>query len=185
MANTSINSAKVTNIDSITVSATVLGDLFGVTDRRIRQMAEEGTVARAAKGRYKLADSIKSYLLTLKFKEDNFDEDLADSELNYDDEKARHEKVKRQISELKFRTMKGELHRAEDVKTVMTDMLASFKTRLMSIPSKTAPVLENRDTAYIKDHLTKEVLEVLNELKDYNPKDFYSDEYIAGDGDEE
>lgn len=79
--------------------------------------------------------------------------------------------------------MKGELHKAEDVKTVMTDMLASFKTRLMNIPSKTAPILENRDAMYIKDRLTKEVLEVLNELKDYNPKDFYSDEYIAGEED--
>ena len=52
MAKTETDSAKVTNIDSITVSAAVLGDLFGVTDRRIRQMAEEGIVARAAKGRY-------------------------------------------------------------------------------------------------------------------------------------
>ena len=53
----------------------------------------------------------------------------------------------------------------------------------MNIPSKVAPALENRDAAYIKDRLTKEVLEVLNELKDYNPKDFYSDEYVEGEGD--
>lgn len=66
MAKTDTDSAKVTNIDNITVSAAVLGDLFGVTDRRIRQMAEEGIVARAAKGRYKLVESIKNYLLTLK-----------------------------------------------------------------------------------------------------------------------
>jgi len=63
MAKTDTESAKITNIDSTTVSAAVLGDMFGVSDRRIRQMAEEGIVARAAKGRYKLVDSIKNYLL--------------------------------------------------------------------------------------------------------------------------
>lgn len=179
------DSTKITNIDSITVSAAVLGELFGVTDRRIRQMAEEGTVTRAAKGRYKLVDSVKNYVLTLKFAVDSPDEELNDGEISYDKEKALHERTKRRISELKFRTMKGELHRADDVKTVMTNMLASFKTRLMGIPSKTAPILEDRDAAYIKDRLTKEVMEVLNELKDYNPKDFYNDEYIAGDSDDE
>lgn len=180
-----IDSAKITNIDSITVSATVLGELFGVTDRRIRQMAEEGIVVRAAKGRYKLVDSIKNYLLTLKLAAEGVGLELADGEINFDEEKALHERVKRYISELKLQIMKGELHKAEDVKTVMMDMLAAFKTRMMNIPSKVAPILENRDTAYIKDCLTKEVIEALNELKDYNPKDFYSEQYVEENGEDE
>ena len=176
MAKTETDSAKVTNIDSITVSAAVLGDLFGVTDRRIRQMAEEGIVARAAKGRYKLVESIKNYLLTLKLAAEGVGVELADGEINFDEEKALHERVKRHISELKI--MKGELHKAEDVETVMMDMLVAFKTKIMGIPSKVAPILENRDAAFIKDRLTKEVIEALNELKDYDPKAFYSDEYV-------
>ena len=176
--NTDIDSAKVTNIDSITVSAAVLGELYGVTDRRIRQMAEEGIVVRAAKGRYKLVDSIKNYLLTLKLAADGVGVELVDGVINYDDEKALHERVKRHISELKLQIMKGELHKAEDVEMVMMDMLVAFKTRVMNIPSKVAPILENRDAAFIKDRLTKEVIEALNELKDYDPKAFYSDEYM-------
>lgn len=178
MANTDIDSAKVTNVDSITVSAAVLGDLFGVTDRRIRQMAEEGIVVRAAKGRYKLVDSIKNYLLTLKLAADGVGVELVDGVINFDEEKALHERVKRHISELKLQIMKGELHKAEDVEMVMMDMLVAFKTRVMNIPSKVAPILENRDAAFIKDRLTKEVIEALNELKDYDPKAFYSDEYV-------
>lgn len=178
MAKTETDSAKVTNIDSITVSAAVLGDLFGVTDRRIRQMAEEGNVARAAKGRYKLVESIKNYLLTLKLAAEGVGVELADGEINFDEEKALHERVKRHISELKLQIMKGELHKAEDVETVMMDMLVAFKTKIMGIPSKVAPILENRDAAFIKDRLTKEVIEALNELKDYDPKAFYSDEYV-------
>lgn len=186
MAKTNTDSAKVTNIDSITVSAAVLGEMFGVTDRRIRQMAEEGIVIRASKGRYKLVDSTKSYLLTLKLAAEGVGVELADGEIDFDEEKALHERVKRHISELKLQIMKGEVHKAEDVETVMMDMLVAFKTKIMGIPSKAAPILENRDAAFIKDRLTKEVTEALNELKDYDPKVFYSDEYVeeGEDGDE-
>ena len=66
MAKQDTESAKVTDIDSTTVSAAVLGNIFSVTDRRIRQMAEEGIIVRAAKGRYKLVESLKNYTLALK-----------------------------------------------------------------------------------------------------------------------
>ena len=181
MAKQDTESAKVTDIDSTTVSAAVLGNIFSVTDRRIRQMAEEGIIVRAAKGRYKLVESLKNYTLALKLAAEGANTDDPDGEINIDEEKALHERIKRHISELKLQVMKGDLHKAEDVERVMMDMLAAFKTRLMNIPSKVAPALENRDAAYIKDRLTKEVLEVLNELKDYNPKDFYSDEYVEGE----
>lgn len=185
MSKSDVKSAKVTNIDGITVSAAVLGELFSVTDRRIRQMAEEGIVVRAAKGRYKLAESIKNYLLTMKLAAEGVEAEFADGEINLEEEKGLHERVKRHISELKLQIMKGELHKAEDVETVMMDMLASFKTRVMNIPSKVAPILENRDAAYIKDKLTSAVIEALNELKDYDPKAFYSEEYVEGENEYE
>lgn len=184
MAKQETESAKVTDIDSLTVSAAVLGNIFGVTDRRIRQMAEEGIIVRAAKGRYNLVDSLKNYILSLKLAADSNDSDNPDGELNFEEEKALHERVKRHISEMKLQTMKGELHKADDVRHVMTDMLSSFKTRMMNIPAKVAPVLEDRDAGYIKERLTSEVTEALNELKDYNPADFYSDEYVEGEDDE-
>ena len=178
MAKQNTASVKITDIDEITVSASVLGNIFGVTDRRIRQMSEEGIVVRAAKGRYRLMDSLRNYILTLKLAAEGAGLDLTDGEINIDEEKALHERVKRHISELKLQVMKGSLHEAKDVERVMMDMLAAFKTKIMGIPSKTAPVLENRDAAYIKDCMTKEVIDALNELADYDPKMFYSDEYV-------
>jgi len=176
-------SAKVVSIDSTTVSAGVLADIFGVSERRVRQMAEEGTVVRAAKGRYRLIDSLKNYILTIKLAAEGAGIDIADGEIDLDEEKGLHERVKRHISELKLQIMKGEVHKAQNVETVMTDMLSAFKTRVMGIPAKTAPMLENRDAAYIKDRLAAEVAEVLNELKDYDPRLFYSEEYVEEDED--
>ena len=105
MAKQETESAKVTDIDSLTVSAAVLGNIFGVTDRRIRQMAEEGIIVRAAKGRYNLVDSLKNYILSLKLAVDSNDSDNPDGELNFEEEKALHERVKRHISEMKLQTM--------------------------------------------------------------------------------
>lgn len=184
MAKTEVDSAKVTDIDSLTVSAAVLGSIFGVTDRRIRQMAEEGIIDRVSKGRYNLVESLKNYILSLKLAVDSNSGDSPDGELDIEEEKALHERVKRHISELKLQTMKGELHKAENVQMVMSDMLSAFKTRMMNIPSKTAPVLEERDAGYIKEKLTAEVTEALNELKEYDPKSFYGDEYVEGEDDE-
>lgn len=185
MAKQETESAKVTDVDSLTVAVGTMANIFSLSERRIRQMAEEGIIVRAAKGRYKLVESLKNYTLVLKLAAEGANVDNPDGEIDIDEEKALHERIKRHISELKLQVMKGDLHKAPDVERVMMDMLASFKTRLMNIPSKVAPVLESRDAAYIKDHLTKEVIEVLNELKDYNPKDFYSDEYVEGEEDAE
>ena len=49
---------KVDDISAITVNATVLADIIGVTDRRIRGLAEEGILVRASKGRYNLKESL-------------------------------------------------------------------------------------------------------------------------------
>ncbi len=185
MARNETESSKITDVDSLTVSVGVMANMFSLSERRIRQMAEEGIVVRAAKGRYKLVESLKNYTLALKLAAEGMNAENPDGEINIKEEKALHERVKRHISEMKFRVMKGDLHKAEDVERVMMNMLASFKTRLMNIPSKVAPSLENRETVYIKERLTKEILEVLNELKEYNPKDFYSDEYVEDEEDEE
>lgn len=177
---------KLTDVESLTVSAAVLGDIFGVSDRRIRQMAEEGIISRVAKGRYNFKESVKNYILSLKLAADASTSENPDGELDFNEEKALHERVKRHISELKLQTMKGELHKAEDVQKVMTDMLTAFKTRILNIPAKASPLLANRsEVGYIKDVLMKEVLEALNELKEYDPKMFYSDEYVDGPDDEE
>lgn len=175
---------KVTDISKVTVSETVLGDIFGVKDSRVRQMAREGILERVAKGRYNLVGSLKNYILALKVASEGAGVDALDSDINIDEEKALHERVKRHISELKLQTMKGELHKSADVERVMMDMLAAFRTRILAIPSKVAPSLESRDASYIKERLLAECTEALSELKDYDPKAFYPEEYV-GDADDE
>ncbi len=180
------DSIKTTDISAITVNSSTLEKIIGVSDRRIRQLAEENIIVRAAKGRYKLMESITNYILTLKVSIEAAESDTPDGGLDLDTEKAIHERVKRHISELKLKAMKGELHKSEDVERVMTDMLVSMKTKLLSLPSKLAPMLVSRnDIDYVREAIMREVLEALNELKEYNPKDFYADSTITHEEAEE
>lgn len=180
------DSIKTTDISAITVNSAALEKIIGVSDRRIRQLAKENIIIRAAKGRYKLMDSITNYILTLKVQMEANNAESVDGEIDLEEEKAIHERVKRHISELKLQTMRGELHKSEDVERVMMDMLASIRAKLLSMPTKLAPMLVSRsEIDFVRNTINREVMEALNELKDYNPKEFYSDEYVAEDDAEE
>lgn len=174
---------KIMDISAITVNSATLEKIIGVSDRMIRYLAEEGVIVRASKGRYKLMASLTNYILNLKVDMEAKGVAVQEGDISLEEEKAMHERVKRHISELKLQIMKGDLHKSADVERVMTDMLVSVKTKLLSMPAKLAPILvSHNDIDYIRTALSREVFEALNELKDYNPKDFYSDEYV---GDEE
>jgi len=179
------SSKKINDVSAITVSSKVLSEIIGVSERRVRQLGEEGIFVRAAKGRYKLAESIKNYILTLKLASDSNNIPIEDNELDLEQEKAKKERVNRLIEELKLAKMKGEVHSSKDVENVMTDMLSSFKSRLMNLPAKVSLILTQRDTGFINDYMTNEVLNILSELKDYNPEDFYGDDYIDLDSEPE
>jgi phage terminase Nu1 subunit (DNA packaging protein) len=179
------DSIKTMDISAITVNSSTLEKIIGVSDRRIRQLAEENIIIRAAKGRYKLMDSITNYILTLKLTLESSGLGSPDGEIDLEEERAIHERIKRYISELKLQIMKGDLHKSADVERVMSDMLVSVKTRLLAMPVKLAPLLVARnDIDYIRNTINQDVLDALNELKDYNPKEFYSDEYVEPNGED-
>lgn len=71
------------------------------------------------------------------------------------------------------------MHKSEDVRAVMSDMLVAFRTKLLAYPSKAAPVLADMyDAGQIENYLEKEMTDVLLELRAYEPKEFYNRDYI-------
>ena len=93
-------------------------------------------------------------------------------------------KIKRQITEIKLQLIKGQVHKAEDVEAVMTDMFTKFRSKMTALPSKLAKKLEGKQRAEIQRILKEEIDNALVELSNYNAADFYSDEHIdiSGDG---
>ncbi|GMQ60320.1 hypothetical protein AN1V17_47200 [Vallitalea sediminicola] len=167
---------KTNEVDGITVSSAVLQSILGLTDRRVRQLAQEGTVVRVSRGKYSLVSSVQNYVTYIKTTKETAE---TPKKLDYEDERALHERIKREKSELTLKLMKGELHKTEDVERVMNDMLANFRSKVLAIPSKVAPRLIYKDDVNnIQDTIEIEVVEALQELSEYDPSLFYSDEYI-------
>ncbi|MBG9548398.1 hypothetical protein [Cytobacillus firmus] len=150
------------------VTTKEFSEILGVTTRRIQQLADAGALIRVGRGQFDCPGSIKRYM------EYQIDKVTPDEELDNSVETALWTKARREKTELEVKIIKGELHRSEDVKRVMNDMLMAFRQRTLSLPTKMAPqLIMLEDLAVIKDILKLSVIELLNELKDYDPTVFY------------
>ena len=78
--------------------------------------------------------------------------------------------MKKQISILKLRRLRRELHEAADAEDFLSDMLTRFKNRLLSVPAKLAmQVAGEEDLNQIIQIIKRELLSVLEELSEYDP----------------
>lgn len=175
--------AQKNDLDSFEtiVASKVLESLFGVKDRTIRDLADKGIVKRDSHGKYLLWNSAKGYITALKAinaGKNGINTEDDEQELSYDEEHAIHERYKSQITEIRLQLIKGQVHKAEDVERVMTDMFEKFKSKISAIPSKMAKKLEGKTRTEIQTMLQEEMDAALTELSDYSPSDFYSDEHI-------
>lgn len=178
------NQKSGNDIGEIVVTAKQLGEILGVGDRMVRNLAEEGIVTKNSRGKYKLFESTKNYITLLKAQASGKGSIASGTGeyIDLDAERAKHERLKMQITEIKLLLIKGQVHKAEDVAAVITDMFTRIKSKLSAIPSKYARKLEGKKRGQIQELLTDEINNVLLELSAYDPADFYSDEHIEIDG---
>ena len=161
-----------------------MGKALGITQQRVHQLIDEGVVIRdetSPGGAVKVIESIKNYYKVKSHNE-------APEEVDLMTERARHEKAKREIAELKLAKLQGSAYDAKTVELVMTEMASNLRTQLLGLPSKLAPILEDHKKEEIYEILTKEIEEKLSELSEYSPDLFMgedADTAEGGDSDEE
>ena len=152
------------------VTARQLAEILGITERRVNQIANEGRVfTRDLNGKFDVVKCVEAYYRE-KFAKD-------DDELNYEREKALHEKAKREKAELLLLKMKNRLHAAEDVELIMTEMLVRFRNRILGIPAAIAPKLYRKTVPKIAEILKAELHSALTELSEYDPAMFADKDY--------
>ncbi|WP_462354949.1 hypothetical protein [Fusobacterium ulcerans] len=85
------------------------------------------------------------------------------------DESLELKRVEKETKELKLGIMREEYHHKDDIKLLVSDMLARFKAKLTAIPTKASMKLLNIDNRREIETILKEILnEALNELSEYN-----------------
>lgn len=143
--------------------AKAVARFLDVSERRVRQLRDEKVIAEVRPGLYDLIDTNHRYINYLRKRNPESEETI-----DYNTERAKLVRAKRKNEEYELQLKENTLHAAADIEAVMTDMLVNFKSRLMAIPSKLAPVLcKKTDKAEIFALLKDHIDEALMELSDF------------------
>ena len=169
------------SIKDLTVTQRQLAAAFGVVPARINHLINDGVVIRDesnAGGAVYLFENIKRFYSGKKSENAGIE-----AELDLTKEKAKHEKTKREIAELRLAKMESRVYDARTVELVMTEMLSNLRTQLLGLPSKLAPQLEGMKKEQIYETMTREIEEKLSELSEYKPELFTVEEIEDEDDD--
>lgn len=135
-----------------------------MTERNVRTLRDKGVLTEYKPGLYDLQTATHQYINFLRKKNPD-----AEEKVDYNTERAKLVRAKRESQELELQLRKNEVHTTEDVEQVMTDMLIRFKTRLMAVPAKLSPILAKKtEQTEIFKLIKSAVDEALEELADFD-----------------
>lgn len=173
----------------IEVTEADLAKCLGLSDRRIRVLANEGVVFKTKPARYDLIKSVSSYIAYIKDTKKEEKQGIDKVKLAREAEGLMHDKLKKRKTELQIMQMEKEMLLTKDVISMWADFAAMVKAKLLNIPTKLAPQLTGIDDAtIIKKAIGAEVTEALNEIADFDinkfEKNLYFDEEEGGENGE-
>ncbi len=125
--------------DDEIVTAAVLAVWLNLTSRRIQQLAAEGVIEKAGRGRYPLRDSVARYTGWLK-------RQLEDRNLGHPDddarkESARYNAARADLAELELKQKLGQLAPTEDIELALSALLSGIRAQILAVPAETAQEL--------------------------------------------
>lgn len=145
------------------VNVTTLAVVLGLTARRIQQLAQDGVISTASKGKYLLPDAVQSYV---EYRANEKPLSQAENDkLNAD---VIIKKAKATIIALEVKELQGKMHRSDDVEAVITDLVFTIRGMLMALPGRLAvDVVNAGSSAEAAVIIRNEVYKVLSELANY------------------
>ncbi len=158
-----------------------LAQILGISTRQVRNLKSEGLFQTQGNGRgYVLEKCVQEYL---NFKINA--ETHKRTSITTEEVRAEHEEVKKQISILRLRKLRRELHEAANVEMFLSNMLMRFKSRLLSLPPRLAmEILGETDLNNAIRIIKGELEQVLEELSEYNPDEIDGVVSLPGEEDE-
>jgi phage terminase Nu1 subunit (DNA packaging protein) len=120
-----------------------------LSSRRVRELAEAGTIPRAAGGRYPVATAVQAYVGRLREQAAGRLGDDGEG-LDLTAERAALARAQRLHTEMRMARERGELVEAEAVKLAYGGMIRSAVNRLRGVPSKAKGRLPYLDVAGIE-----------------------------------
>lgn len=135
-----------------------------MTERNVRLLRDKGVLTEYRPGLYDLQTVTVQYINFLRQKNPE-----AEDKVDYNTERAKLVRAKRESEELELLVRKNELHTTEDIEKALTDMLVNFRTKLMAVPAKLSPIMaKKKDQTEIFRLLKEAIDETLEELSDFD-----------------
>lgn len=156
--------------DDTEISTTELAKVLGVTARRVQQLAQDGTVTPAHRGRFLLCDAVQQYIKFLSKEKDSNpqEKERQDAEVSI-------KKAKAIVAVLEAKELQGKMHRSEDVAAMTEDLIYTSRGMLLALPGRLAVDIVNTSTpAEAAEVIRKEVYKAMEELSHYkyDPKKY-------------
>ena len=155
-------------------SAAVIAKLFGVTDRRVQQLAKEGIIpAESTKPyRFDLLKTVQTYIKYLSDKVNGRESKSADN-VQAEADKLRADadlkQSKAKMAALQLKELEGQMHRSEDVEAVTNDLVYTIRSMILALPGRLAmDVVQAKNANEASAIIRAECNKILNELTEYN-----------------
>ena len=137
----------------------VVAQWLCLTERRVRQLRDEGVIVEARPGLYELQPTVARYITYLG----------GAGKETLTNERMKLTRAKREAAELENELRKGEVHRTEDIERGIKSMFLNIRSRFLALPAKLSPTLATMggNQIGIFDELKQAIDEILEEMSDY------------------
>ena len=158
-----------------TYGVEVISRLLNLTPRRVQQLAKEGVIPKAGRGKYRLAPTVRGYVVYLQEKLDN---PGAEGRINLNEERARKTKAEADLAEMEVAKRRGELIDTVDVKEAWQSILTEVRANLLhNVPVRIAAAAKAEDDeAALKSLVKAEIVEALRVISEKNGEELMGDE---------
>ena len=137
----------------------VVAQWLCLTERRVRQLRDEGVIVEARPGLYELQPTVARYITYFG----------GAGKETLTNERMKLTGAKREAAELENELRKGEVHRTEDIERGIKSMFLNIRSRFLALPAKLSPTLATMggNQTGIFDELKQAIDEILEEMSDY------------------
>lgn len=155
------------------VNVGAIAKLFGLTERRVQQLTQEGVISAVRVGRYNkydLLQTIRRYIayLQTKAKAKESDDWIKEAEIRKLKAEASIKESKAYFSELERKLLENRMIRRELVEAMTTDLLLTIEELITELPEKLKWIHELETASEVSQAIQNEAHAVLWSLSEYH-----------------
>ncbi|WP_342576513.1 hypothetical protein [Paenibacillus sp. FSL M8-0142] len=140
-----------------------LAAIIGKSPQWVRQLTRDSVLEQVGRGKFLLGESVQAYIK-------HIEGETSDGKVSYRDEKAEHERIKKEIAQLELEEKRRNLHTTADVQEAWGTLLVNFRERMTGLPPRIANKLTYMtDEKEIRQYLEDQLNEMLRLLARYDP----------------